>query len=191
MIEPATTQTPAASDGGAHAAGSDGLWRWLVAGLATGLIVLGLLVAAYAIGYHRGQDNARAASNSPSGPATTTTTTTPPPAAGVGTVIATPALVAQGKTLYTTTGCAACHSISGSAGVGPTFKGLAGSSVPLTNGQTVTATDAYLAQSISAPDAQIVKGYQAGVMSAAVAGYNLASNPDKIRALVAFIKAQK
>jgi cytochrome c oxidase subunit 2 len=124
-------------------------------------------------------------------PATTTTTTTPAPAAAVGTVVATAALVAQGKTLYTSTGCAACHSISGSAGVGPTFKGLAGSSVPLTNGQTVTATDAYLAQSISAPDAQIVKGYQAGVMSAAVAGYNLASNPDKIRALVAFIKAQK
>ena len=51
--------------------------------------------------------------------------------------------------------------------------------------------DTYLQQAIANPDAQIVKGYRAGVMSAAVASFNLASQPDEIRALVAFINSQK
>ena len=55
----------------------------------------------------------------------------------------------------------------------------------------VTADDAYLARSISDPDAQIVKGYRAGLMAAAIAGFDLAHKPDDIRALVAFIKSQK
>ena len=41
------------------------------------------------------------------------------------------------------------------------------------------------------PDAQIVKGYTAGIMSAAVAGHKFADNPDDVAALVAFIKSQK
>ena len=172
----------------------DGLWRWLIGGLAVGGAVLGLLIAAYAIGYHRGQHRSRAAaavtSHSTSAPTTTaaTTTTTPSPA---GAVAVTPALVAHGKSLYSSDGCSACHSLTGTAGVGPSFKGLAGSSVTLTSGPTVTADDAYLQQSIANPDAQIVKGYRAGVMSAAIAGYALAGKPNDIRALVAYIKSQK
>ena len=174
---------------------SDDLWRWLLGGLAGGGIILGLLIAAYAIGYHRGQHHpyAAAAAATASAPTTTTstatTTTTAPTTAGP--VTATPALVAQGKTLYTSDGCSACHSLSGSAGVGPSFKGLAGSTVTLTNGQTVPADDAYLEESISNPDAQIVKGYRAGIMPAAIASYDLTSKPDDIRALVAFIKSHK
>jgi hypothetical protein len=63
--------------------------------------------------------------------------------------------------------------------------------VMLTDGETVTADDAYLEQSISSPDAKIVKGYQPGVMSAAVSSRDFARKPNDIRALVAFIKAQK
>ena len=55
----------------------------------------------------------------------------------------------------------------------------------------MTADDAYLEQSIADPDAQIVKGYPAGVMPAAVASFNLAGKPADLRALVAFIKSQK
>ena len=178
---------------------SDGLWRWLIGGLAAGGIILGLLIAAYAIGYHRGQHHARSAV-APAPPTTTTaktttTTTTPPttttaPSAS-GPVPVTAALVAQGKSLYQADGCSACHSLTGSAGVGPSFKGVAGSSVTLATGQTVTADDAYLEQSIADPDAQIVKGYRAGVMPAAISSYDLASKPADIRALVAFIKSQK
>jgi cytochrome c oxidase subunit 2 len=106
-------------------------------------------------------------------------------------VTATPALVARGKTLYNADGCAACHSRSGTPGAGPSFKGLAGHTSTLATGETVTADDAYLEQSITEPDAQIVKGYGAGIMSAAISSYDLSGKPDDIRALVAFIKAQK
>ena len=176
--------------------GTDG--RWLLGGLAGGGIILGLLVAAYAIGYHRGQHHARAAAPTSTAPATTTapaptttaaTTTTPSPAPGP--IAATPALIARGKTLYSADGCSACHSLTGSPGAGPSFKGTAGRTVTLTNGQTVTADDAYLEQSITNPDAQTVKGYHAGIMPAAIASFNLTGKPNDIRALVAFIKAQK
>jgi len=182
MNEPATTHTS-----------SDGLWRWLLGGLAAGGAILGLLVAAYAIGYHRGQHHpSGTAALIVSTPTTTTTrTTTTTPARSVGPVAITPALVARGKSLYTADGCSACHSLAGGAGVGPSFKGVAGSTVTLTSGQAVTADDAYLERSIADADAQIVKGYRAGVMSAAISSYDLTAKPDDIRALVAFIKSRK
>lgn len=58
-------------------------------------------------------------------------------------------------------------------------------------GETITSDDAYLVNSIVSPDAQIVKGYGAGIMSAAIASQNFAGNPDDVRALVAFIRSQK
>lgn len=182
-MEPTTTHTT-----------TDGLWRWLLGGLAAGGVILGLLIAAYAIGYHRGRHHARAAAPAPAtatSPATTTTATTTAPSPTTGPVPVTAALVASGKTLFQSDGCSSCHSLSGSAGVGPSFKGLAGESVSLSTGQTVTADDAYLEQSIADPDAQIVKGYRSGVMSAAISSYDLATKPADIRALVAFIKSQK
>lgn len=175
-----------------------GMWRWLVGGLVGGGVVLGLLIAAYAIGYHRGQDHATLA-----GPPASTTTTTPAAttsaapatttaaAAATSPVQVTPALVARGKTLYGADGCSACHSLTGAAGAGPSFKGVAGSSVALVNGQTVTADDAYLERSITDPDAQIVKGFHPGIMPPAIASFDLAAKPDDVQALVAFIKSQK
>ena len=99
--------------------------------------------------------------------------------------------MARGKALYSTDGCSACHSLTGAAGAGPTFKGLAGSTSTLANDQMITADDAYLQRSISDPDSQIVKGYRAGLMTPAIAGFELSRKPGDIRALVAFIKSQK
>lgn len=174
-------------------AGGDGLWRWLLGGLAAGGVILGLLIAAYAIGYHRGQHHpsGAAAPTVPTPTTTTPTTTTTATSRTVGPVAVTPGLVARGKGLYTADGCSACHSLSGSVGVGPSFKGVGGSTVTLSSGQAVTADDAYLERSIADPDAQIVKGYRAGVMSAAISRYDLMAKPDDIRALVAFIKSRK
>jgi mono/diheme cytochrome c family protein len=124
-------------------------------------------------------------------PAPTTAATTTAPSPAPATVEATPALVARGKTLYSADGCSACHSLTGSPGAGPTVKGLAGSDVTLPAGETITADDAYLVQSIADPDAQIVKGYRAGIMPAAIASYDLTAKPNDIRSLVAFIKTQK
>jgi len=173
---------------------SDGLWRWLLGGLAGGGVILGLLIAAYAIGYHRGQHHATgtkaAAATTTAATSTAPATTTSKPAT-LGPVQVTPALVARGKTLYMSDGCSSCHSLSGTPGAGPSFKGLAGGTSTLATGQTVTADDAYLERSIADPDAQVVKGYHAGIMGPAIAGFGLGAKPDDIRALVAFIKSQK
>ncbi|HZQ04906.1 MAG TPA: c-type cytochrome [Gaiellaceae bacterium] len=168
----------------------DGLWRWLLGGLAGGAVILGLLIAAYAIGYHRGQHHARAAVSATT-QTTSTTTSATPVSPSLGPVQATPALVARGKSLFTADGCSACHSLTGATGAGPSLKGVAGSQVTLADGSTVTADDAYLERSITSPDAQVVKGYRAGVMSAAVSSFGLAAKPNDLRALVAFLKSQK
>jgi cytochrome c oxidase subunit II len=167
----------------------DALWPWLLGGLACGGIVLGLLIAAYAFGYHQGEDHTSSAA-APVPKTNAPTTTTPPPPA-LGTIPVTPQLVTRGKALYSQTGCAACHSLNGTAGVGTSFKGLSGSTVTLSTGQTETADDAYIEQSITDPDAKIVKGYRMGIMSAAISRHDLAHKRNDIRALVAFIKSQK
>jgi mono/diheme cytochrome c family protein len=99
------------------------------------------------------------------------------------------ALAPGGEGLYASLGCQGCHSIDGSKSSGPTFKGLAGSMVQLTNGQTVTADDAYLLESILDPDKLIVKGYQPGVMSAVIKKGQVPQ--DQAKQLVDFIKKQK
>jgi cytochrome c2 len=173
--------------------GNESLARWLVSGLVVGAIVLGLVIGAYAIGYHRGRDHV-AKTTPAAGPSTTAATTTAPTtgtsSAPAGPVTATPALVAQGKQLYTADGCAGCHSLSGAAGAGPALNGVAGGSVALSTGKSVTADDAYLARSITDPDAEVVKGYRPGIMSAATKSFDLAAKPDDVKALVAFLKSK-
>ena len=71
------------------------------------------------------------------------------------------AAAARGEVLAETTGCLACHTLTGVPGTGPTFLGLAGSSRPLASGETVIADDAYLFSSIVDPANQIVEGYEA------------------------------
>lgn len=155
----------------------DGLGRWLVGGLVTGAIMLGLLVAAYEIGYNRGQDsNQPSASTSP--PPTTTETT------GAG------GDVASGQKLFVSDACSSCHSLDGSAGVGPTIKGLAGSEVELTDGSSVTADSDYLTRAIVDPDVEIVAGYKKGIMAPAVQSFGFADKPDDVAALVAFMESQ-
>jgi len=64
--------------------------------------------------------------------------------------------------LYTAKGCNVCHSADGAKGIGPTFKGLFGSSVTLQEGsaeKSLKADEAYLAESIQNPATQIVKGF--------------------------------
>lgn len=109
-------------------------------------------------------------------------------------------LEAKGWRLYTQFRCAGCHSTNGNApgpdspttlaaAVGPSFKGLYGSMVNLTSGQTVTADDGYLTAAIAAPDAQIVQGYRPGVMTEIIPAGAL--KPAQIRALIAYIKTLK
>ncbi len=67
--------------------------------------------------------------------------------------------VSRGKQLAVANGCAACHGSDGQGGVGPTFVGLAGSTVELDDGSTVVADTEYLRRSIIDPSAQIRPGW--------------------------------
>src|SRR5689334_18429248 len=83
-----------------------------------------------------------------------------PAASPVGSPVASPVVglvgdVAAGKAAAAV--CMACHSIDGSTIVGPTWKGLYGSTVELEGGTTVVADDAYIANSIKNPLSQVVK----------------------------------
>jgi mono/diheme cytochrome c family protein len=103
-----------------------------------------------------------------------------------------PGIAAAGKGgegLYASLGCQGCHSLDGSKSTGPTFKGLSGSKVQLTNGKTVTADDKYLLDSIIDPDLDIVKGYQPGVMTSVIKKGQVPQ--DQAQQLVDFIKQQK
>src|SRR5436190_8280104 len=89
------------------------------------------------------------------------------------TVATTPALVAAGKSASSRYSCEGCHTLDGTSSTGPTWKGLAGRTIHLNNGQTVKATDGYLIWSIEQPDAQIVAGYSSGVMTTAIGNISL------------------
>lgn len=97
------------------------------------------------------------------------------------------ASASKGQALFSSKGCKGCHSISGASGAGPALNGLAGSTVKLDNGQTTTANDSYLMQSIEDPDAKIVKGFQKGVMSSTIKPGSVSTADAK--ALVAYIKS--
>jgi cytochrome c oxidase subunit 2 len=98
-------------------------------------------------------------------------------------------LLATGRHLYTAEGCEDCHSLNGTPDTGPTWKGLYGSRVELTNGHTVTADSAYLTEHIVNPNALTVRGFPGSVMEEAIAGDGLPNKPADVRALVALIES--
>jgi len=55
--------------------------------------------------------------------------------------------------------CMTCHSVDGEENTGPTLKGIYGRTVRLANGQSVTADDEYLRESIMKPEAKIVADF--------------------------------
>lgn len=89
---------------------------------------------------------------------------------------------ARGQELAAQNGCTNCHSTDGRNGTGPTWQGLAGSTVTLDDGTTVTADDAYLHRSITDPSAQRVDG-----AAAIMPEFNL--SPAEVDDLVAYIES--
>lgn len=66
----------------------------------------------------------------------------------------------RGEKLYKNRGCNACHSIDGSSGIAPTFKGVFGRIEKLIDGSEVRADENYLIESIYEPQAKMVAGYE-------------------------------
>ena len=94
----------------------------------------------------------------------------------------------DGRKMATDKGCLACHTLDGSPGVAPTFKGLFASRVKvMKDGKplTVTADEAFLSESIREPGATIVEGFPP------IMPPNPDMPADQVQALVEFIKSVK
>jgi cytochrome c oxidase subunit 2 len=68
-------------------------------------------------------------------------------------------LALQGRKLFLKLQCVTCHSANAQARA-PVLEGLSGKTVPLRNGRTVQADDAYLRESILYPEAKVVQGWE-------------------------------
>jgi cytochrome c oxidase subunit 2 len=64
-----------------------------------------------------------------------------------------------GAKVFQASGCPTCHLADGT-GLGPSLLSVAGHPVKLTTGETVTADDAYVRESILLPRVKIVLGYK-------------------------------
>jgi cytochrome c oxidase subunit 2 len=102
-----------------------------------------------------------------------------------------PAADATGEELYRAYSCSSCHSLEGGNGTGPSFKGIAGTTVQLEDGGSARRDRAYLERAIVEPDAQIVEGYNGGLMTASISGFDLPNRPEDVRKLVEFIQGVK
>ena len=83
-------------------------------------------------------------------------------------------------------GCLNCHAVDGKEKIGPNFRGLYGSKVPLEGGKSVTADEEYLRESIVDPGAKVVKGYP-NVMPT----FKASIPPEDVKAVVEYMKTLK
>ncbi len=93
--------------------------------------------------------------------------------------------VAVGQTLAAP--CLTCHSLDGSRIVGPTWKELYGSEVPIEGEGSVLADADYILNSILNPNGQIHQGYPAGIMPQT---YAATYSEVQLGQLLAYIKSQ-
>lgn len=94
---------------------------------------------------------------------------------------------ARGRELFEANGCSSCHSTDGSAGIGPTFKGLFGKKEKVvTNGaeREVAVDEAYIIKSEREPTADVVAGF-APIMPPSPL------TDDEIKAVIEFMKTLK
>jgi cytochrome c oxidase subunit 2 len=100
----------------------------------------------------------------------------------VAPVIGTP--VDMGRKLYEKKGCASCHTVTGAALIGPTFKGTFGTARQTSAGE-VTIDENYIRESLLAPNAKTASGYPAGTMPS----FEGQLKEAEIEGLIAYIKS--
>ncbi len=108
----------------------------------------------------------------------------------IQTAAATDSPTATGKRIMTNIGCFACHTVDGSKLVGPSFKGIYGTSRKVTSGgqkKEVVADDEYIKHSIYDPGADVVEGFNAGLMQS----YQGQLSDEDIAAITEYLKTLK
>jgi cytochrome c oxidase subunit 2 len=93
-------------------------------------------------------------------------------------------MAVRGRDVAVKHACVACHTLDGQRTLGPTFESLYRSRVPLADGRTVLADEAYLTKSMMEPGADVVAGFQ-NVMPT----YEGALDQGEVAALVELIKS--
>jgi cytochrome c oxidase subunit 2 len=91
-----------------------------------------------------------------------------------------------GEQLYKTKACVTCHSIDGSTGVGPSWKGIWGKMELMSDGKRVLVDENYVRESILEPRAKIVNGFQPVMPT-----YQGILKDQQIDAIIAYIKSLK
>lgn len=97
---------------------------------------------------------------------------------------------ATGKRIMQNIGCFACHTIDGSKLVGPSYKGIWGEEqTVVTGGETrqVVVNEEYVKRSIYNPNADVVQGFQKGLM----VSYQGQLSDDDIANIIEFLKTVK
>jgi cytochrome c oxidase subunit 2 len=89
-----------------------------------------------------------------------------------------------GAELFQANGCYACHSLEGERKIGPSLRGIFGTTVELNDGSTVPIDDTYLVESILQPEAKRVAGYD----DAAMPSYEGLVSVEDVWALAEYIK---
>lgn len=92
----------------------------------------------------------------------------------------------RGKKLYTLKGCNACHSLDGAKVVGPTFKGIWGREEELVDGSKVKVDENYVMESITNPQAKLVKGFPPSMPT-----FQGVVNENETKAIIEFLKTVK
>lgn len=91
--------------------------------------------------------------------------------------------VDRGKEIVTANACQACHSLDGSALVGPTWKGAWGREGELADGTKYVVDEDYVRESILNPQAKIVKGYAPVMVAYPLSDSELASVIEYLKTL--------
>ena len=82
--------------------------------------------------------------------------------------------------------CSSCHTVDGSAKVGPSWKGLFGRTVDFTDGSTTVADENYIRHFILEPNFKVIKGYQPVMPT-----FKGQLNDKEIGAIIDYIKTLK
>jgi cytochrome c oxidase subunit 2 len=89
-----------------------------------------------------------------------------------------------GRQVYEKRGCAQCHSIDGSGGIGPTLKGAFGARRQFADGSTGAADENYVRESILNPRAKVLAGFDPVMPT-----FQGRIKNDEIDRLIAFLKS--